>query len=459
MALKRTEAPAKRKPTGTAKRGTGSGEYKVKGKRATAHQRATIDGCLEQAQEDNASRRVMVATIMCITQESGAGELANVMTGNDDVGIFQQGRNWISVKGSKDPKASTHAFLITGPTSWKKRHGSVKKAPGNLSLAIHEVQGNRDPNAYAQWEDEASRTVDTWLDDGGSSEGGGSYTKQYNYTRGEKGGQEENSWDAMARLVGEIGAYRWAAGNTLFAASGDEIRAQAPSLTIYGDEGWLVKPPSWSWASNRVISEVTLDVLADRWGILPGGVVRLPREFGAMQGKWMVWNVSGTSLVSPETTVVLRRPTRRKTEPAPETGQREGSGEGGANGDLFEVCKAISDEGHSYPHPDVHHGPWRNIKKSTPLDCSESTSLALHRAGLFGNRPQAIVSGDFDKWGKEGPGDEWSVYYNGGHVFIQSEGDGRKWRFDTGGHPGVSGPRVVYNHRGDTGRFGVRHAG
>ena len=163
----------------------------------------------------------MIATIMCITQESGAGRLANVMTGDDDGGIFQQGRNWISEKGSKDPE---------GPTSWKLVHGSVKKAPGNLSLAIHEVQNNRDPNAYAKWEDEATETVDTWLDEGGSSEDGGSKPKSYTYTRGEKGGQRENSWDAMARLVQEVGAYRWAAGNVLYAASGDEIRAGKPSM-------------------------------------------------------------------------------------------------------------------------------------------------------------------------------------------------------------------------------------
>jgi len=453
MALKRTEAPAARSTTGDATRGTGSGEYKVKGKRATASQRRTIDGVLGQASKDKASRRVMIATIMCITQESGAGELANVMTGNDDVGIFQQGRNWVSVKDSKDPQASTHSFLITGPTSWKKVHRSVKKAPGNLSLAIHQVQGNRDPNAYAQWEDEATRTVDAFVDSGGSSED--SYTKQYAYTRGEKGGQTENSWDAMARLVADVGAYRWAAGNVLYAASGDEIRSQAPSLTITGDEGWLISRPSWSWASNRVISEVTLEVFADRWQIMPGGVVRLPREFGAMQGKWMVWNVSGPSLVSPESTVVLRRPTRRKREPAPETGTRDG---GGGGDDLYSVCAAISDEEHSYPHPDVHHGPWKNIKKTTPLDCSESTSLALHRAGFF-DHPQAWVSGQFaTSYGSKGKGDEWTVWANPSHArieFYNSNGS-FKARFDTSQHPGESGPRLVRTPRHDQGRFTPR---
>jgi hypothetical protein len=83
----------------------------------------------------------MIAAIMCDHAGVGAGEDMG-QTGNDDVGIYQQGRNWISVKGAKDPAKSTHAFLITGPTSWKKVHGGVKRAPGNLESAIQRVQGN-----------------------------------------------------------------------------------------------------------------------------------------------------------------------------------------------------------------------------------------------------------------------------------------------------------------------------
>jgi hypothetical protein len=454
MALARTAAPAKRKPTGTTERGTGSGEYKVKGRRATKKQRDTIDGCLRQAQEDRASRRVMIATVMCITQESGAGELANVMTGNDDVGIFQQGRNWISEEGSKDPEKSTHAFLITGPTSWKKRHGGVKKAPGNLSLAIHAVQGNKDPNAYAQWEDEATRTVDAFTEGGGGDSGGGSYTKQYTFTRGEKGGSPENSWDAMARLTDEVGAHRWAAANVLYAASGDELRQQAPSLTIHGDEGWLLKQPSWSWASNRAISEITLEALSDRWDVMPGGCVVLPRPYGAMQGKWLVWNVSGTSLTSPETTIVLRRPTRLKSEPAAEKGTRsEDGGEGG--GDLKDICKRISDVRHTYVWGGSHGPALSKLKDSSPFDCSSAVSYALYKAGLFGDRKVAIVSGEFARsYGKPGKGDDFTVMANATHVWIEFA-DGS--RFDTSQHSGKSGPMYTTVKRSDQARFTKRH--
>lgn len=453
--LNRPQTAAHRSTTPVV-RGTGAGDYKVKGKRATAKQRATIDGCLAQAAADNAGRRTMVAVVMTITQESNAGEDQG-KTGNDDLGIYQQGRNWIDEKGAKDPAKSTHAFLVTGPTSWKKVHGGLKKAPGNLSLAIHQVQGNRDPAAYAPWEKEAEKTVDTWLATGG--EGTVYYLKKYTFTRGEKGGQRENSWDAAGRLTSEVGAYRWAAANVFYAASGDELRAGAPSLTIRGTEGFLLKRPAWSWAGGRAISEVTLQVLADRWDILPGGVVLLDRRLGAaMAGRWLVWNVSGASLDSPEATVVLRRPTRLRREPANEVGERTiGSGSGS---DLQQACETISRERGSYVYGAGHGPALKTLKSSAHLDCSSAVSLALYRAGLFEGRTHAIVSGEFaSSYGKAGKGDEFTVWANGEHVWIEGyDATGKPaWRFDTSHHGGKSGAAYTVVPRTDQGRFTARH--
>jgi len=435
-------------------RGTGSSDYTVKGKRATAKQRDVIDGCLAQASEDNASRRVMIAVIMCITQESNAGELASVMTGNDDVGIFQQGRNWVTEKEAKDPAASTHAFLVTGPTSWKKVNGGVKSAPGNLDSAIRKVQISI--GGYAPWEKEATKTVDTWLDTGGRA--GTDYVKQYNFTRGDKGGQKENSWDAAARLVEEVGAYRWAAGNVFYAVSGDELRAGAPSLSIRGDEGWLVRQPAYSWANNREISEVTLDVLGDRWDVMPGACIVLTSLFGPMAGRWLVWNASGDRLDSPIIHVTLRRPTRLKDEPPSESAQHaETDSEGG---DLYDICKKISDNRHAYVYGGSHGPKLSSLQPSSPFDCSSSCSYALFKAGMF-DGSVAIVSGDFaSSWGKAGKGDDFTIWANSTHVWMEGYEDGKpKWRFDTSQHSGKSGPMLTTVARSDQGRFQPRHWG
>lgn len=451
MALQKTTAAAPRKTSSVER---GGSAYQVKGKRASAKQRSVIDGCLAQAQDDKASRRVMVAVVMAITQESVAGEEVG-KTGNDDTGILQQGRNWVSESDSKDPGAATHAFLITGPTSWKKVHGSVKKAPGNLSQAIHEVQRNADPNAYARWQSEAEKTVDAWLESGGS-EGGDTYIKRYSFTRGEKGQSRENSWDASARLVGEVGAYRWAAGNVFYCASGDELRAAKAAMTIRGDEAWLVKEPAWSWAAGRSITEITLMVLADRWDVMPGGCVVLDRRFRAYSGRWMVWNTSGESLDSPLVTVVLRRPTRLREEPASETGQHADDAGGG---DLRDEAKKISDNRSTYEYGKGHGPKLSKLQSSDHMDCSSSCSLALFRADLFGDRKVAIVSGEFaSSFGKAGKGDEFTVWANSTHVWIEGYEDGKfAWRFDTSQHTGKSGPMLTTVPRHDQGRFTARH--
>jgi hypothetical protein len=454
VALTRVQAPAKR-ITATVKRGTGADTYTVKGKRATARQRDTIDGVLEQAHSDNASRRVMIATVMAITQESVAGD-QQTTTGNDDSGIFQQGRNWVSAAGAKDPAASTHAFLVTGPTSWKKVHGGVKKAPGNLSEAVHEVQRNQDPNAYAPWEAEATKTVDTWLANGATTDGG-SYVQRYTFTRGERGGHRENSWDAAQRLVEEVGAFRWAAGNVFYAVSDEELIAGAPSLTVYGDEGWLLKAPAWSWAAGRAISEMTLEVLADHWDTMPGAVIVLHRRFGAMAGRWKVWNVGGDSLESPQVTVTLRRPTRLKSEPAPEVASRDtGTGTGGA---LEDICKRISDDRSTYLYGGGHGVKLANLKASDHMDCSSSCSLALFRARMF-DGSVAISSTEFAaSWGKPGKGRSFTVWANAEHVWIEGyDSDGSfAWRFDTSQHDSPSGPAYTKKLRTDQGRFTARH--
>lgn len=412
MAVRRRNAPARPRRRETTERGTGTGEYEVKGQRATALQRRVINGCLAQAEKDNASRRVMIATIMCITQESGAGAAMAVMTGDDDVGIFQQGRPWISVAGAKDPAKSTHAFLITGPTSWKKRHGGVKNAPGSLTLAIHKVQGNANPNDYAQWEGEATKTVDAWLG-GDHSDGGGSYTKRYTFSRGERRGEKEDSWEAADRLVKEVGGYRWAAGNVFHVVSGEELRRGAPSLTIQGDEGWIRNGPAWSWASRRSLSEVTLDVLADHWDVMPGGSIVLHQKLGAMSGRWLVFNISGPSLESPEAQIVLRRPTAFRPEPRSETVNTSNSGDGDAAGGSGVKVK------NTYPGSPV---PGQRYHTATHQTAGLAGYPAFDYMAPAGTPCVAPADGKIDRLSGSAPGGHcqsggacgYSIYMSGG---------------------------------------------
>jgi hypothetical protein len=84
----------------------------------------------------------------------------------------------------------------------------------------------------------------------------------------------------------------------------------------------------------------------------------------------------------------------------------------------------------------------------TAYDCSGSMSFAFASAGLL-DRP--MVSGEFAKWGKPGPGKWVTIYANGGHSFMVVAG----LRFDTSGRQ-RTGSRWQTASRSTAG-FTVRH--
>jgi alpha-tubulin suppressor-like RCC1 family protein len=75
---------------------------------------------------------------------------------------------------------------------------------------------------------------------------------------------------------------------------------------------------------------------------------------------------------------------------------------------------------------------------------------------MFGMGQYAIVSGEFNGWGKAGTGKYFTVYCNSTHVFIRLH-KSQWWRFDTSPHgDGGRGPKLRYLPR-FTGGFATRH--
>ncbi len=318
------------------RRGTGgapTAAYKVKGKAATSKQRDVIDGILTRARALGASRRVMIACLMAATQESSMG-LAQGQTGNDDVGIFQQGREWISADGARQPGPATEAFLVSGPTSWKKVHGSLKNARKPLWQMVYEVQNCRSDLAtqYGKWEAESAATVDAWRASGGegggdSADNGGTYV----FARGDQGSRE-TSWDATGRWAQDVGAHRWAQRNVFCWVSDNELRAGKASLTIDGSEDWMLSPlGGYEFSAARAVETCSFRLQADSWALLVGAAVDVV-DHGVLDGRWIVRDAPG-GIVSPEVAVTLSRPVSRAPEPPADTSAtRTTGGTGGAAG-------------------------------------------------------------------------------------------------------------------------------
>lgn len=444
--------------------GVGASAITVKGERATAEQRRVIDGVLGEAARLGAAQRVMVACVMAITQESAARSLGHGdAAGPDSRGPFQQRTAWGPASERMDPAGSARLFLTVdkgpGVRGWRPVHGGLSVAPGDLSAAIQAVQRSAYPRAYAQWEAEATRTVEAWRGSDGFGAAEGPAARRYEFTRGERGGERETSWDASGRLAEEVGWLRWAAGNVLHFVSEQELRRAAPSVRITGDEPWLLSLPEWEWGVARPIAELTLRVAADRWGVMPGGVVVMATG-GPEDGRWVVGGVSGARLDSPEVEVRLRRPRALQPEPAAEQGEAEGggTGDGSPQARLLEACRAMSGS-HPYLLGGGHGPALDSIQSGSPLDCSSATSKALRDAGMFPGST-AITSGVFaSSWGLPGKGRTFTVWANAGHVFVEFHDAPGGWRrFDTSPWgDGGSGARLRRTARGDTGRFTARH--
>lgn len=301
----------------------------------------------------------------------------------------------------------------------------------------------------------------------GSSSSAGSVTEiePYEFTRGDRNGQREDSWAAVGRLATEVNFRYWAELNTLFYVSDEELRNSEAMLRVDGGEGWLLAPPSWDWAPGRPVTEVSMKVLAERWGVQIGACVILDTG-GPCRGRFLVTATDGTA-VGPELTVTLQRPTAIRPEPPPTTRDVAISSAGdlvggqalaGGSSSLLAVCREISQQDRAYLYGGGHGKPLASIGAHESLDCSSAVSLALWKAGMFSGST-AIVSGQFaSSWGQAGKGREFTVYANSGHVWIEFENAGPYKRFDTSPYgSGTSGPHVRTTARGDQANFTARH--
>jgi hypothetical protein len=207
---------------------------------------------------------------------------------------------------------------------------------------------------------------------------------------------------------------------------------------IYRD-GAAVIDWNVNWDTRRIATEMTIDLICSPFEYRAGEVFKLygfgPATTGStakLPGRWLIAEVS-RSRYSLASSFTLRQPEAPAPEPAAETGER-GDAIAGDPTELVDICKKFTG---SYLYGGGHGPPLSSLDFGDRLDCSSSTSLALKKAGMFPGST-AITSGIFaSSWGEPGKGDDFTVYANAGHVFIQGDG----WRFDTGGPGGGSGPR------------------
>lgn len=389
----------------------------------------------------------------------------------DSEGILQARRGMHGAKAT-DIHWCVERFL-KGHPNWRGNHGGAgaielaKANPGRSAGWIaQEIQGSGFPDRYDKTKKAANEILRAWGGAGGSSEGsaskGGSYSKSYQYARQ----KNESAYTSIMRLAQEVAWRFFPVGMAVYYMSEEQLFNRRIRYTFRPDDN-AVLDLTFDVDWGKPVSECTLQVTLEgrdndfnRWGAPPGCVVEL-EGWDVPDGRWLVASVR-RDWFSPVLELSLRQPGKAGLEPASEkTTRGSGTTESGAtdpdaagkSGKLYQIVK----EGwtNSYLLGGGHGPPLKDMNRNDKLDCSSSTSLALFMAGMWDSQSTARVSGSFNTWGEPGQGERATVWYNGGHVFTHFEGD-LKGRFDTGGHPNVSGPRYVDSHRSTSG-FQARH--
>jgi len=301
----------------------------VKGSPATKRQRAVITGAIRAARELHASTNVQVATVCAVIQESDAGELAHVQTGNDDVGILQQGRNWIDANGAQQAGPAVRAFLVTGPTSWKRVHGTLARVPNGIEWAVTQVQRNHNWRSstsiaagardYSQWTDEARAWVRAagGQVDGGDLDGA-AWIRQHVYRR--KRG--ESTYTCVRRLLDEV---RW----RVFIREGVAVIASEPALArglpALALTSELLERDDFEQHRALRAGEASLQARVGRYDADPGETVEIDTVPQLDDVQWIIATSSVDLLADlPLVDVSSRVPQRPLAEPSSEVQRRAG---------------------------------------------------------------------------------------------------------------------------------------
>jgi hypothetical protein len=310
------------------------------------------------------------------------------------------------------------------------------------------VQGSAFPDGsnYKEYESEAREWVKKFhvITDPNDLNVTTTVDRAYYFTRGEVGGEKEDSWTAMNRLAQEVNWRVFVQGNTTIVFIEDnDLYKSAPKLVLSRTSP-RVTSVGFDWDQGKPVQEMTVSI--QRTDILPGTTIEMA-DAGPASTRWLVWNVR-RSRDSGFSEVTLRSPQTAKKEPAPDKDTTTITGDASeyksdAYATLVRAMRSINRNTPGYLYGGGHGAKLSDLPASTRFDCSSSTSWALKKAGLF--KPDvAWVSGDFARrFGRPGEGKLFTVWANDNHVFVELK-QGPYKRFDTGGSR-----RTIAVERGD----------
>jgi hypothetical protein len=350
----------------------------VKHQAATGMQIRNIERVLDVGMKMAVGEKLLIAAVITITQESQA---YNLKGGDaDSVGLFQQraSQGW---HGLTNIEKAAEEFYNAA----KKVLNIDKKQPWEIAADVQRPRFDL-RKAYDLWTSEAERTVGAY---GGESQPTDIIrAKRYYFSTRDDQGKKQNYWDALGRLMEEVGFSRFMANGKLYLIAEEDLLKGKPSMRFGRRDAGIINV-SYDFTITKVVMNATITARMDRWVASPGEVIELVK-CGRASGRWLIASVR-RSLFDKEGTIELKKAQPEYKEPAPEvitTSIDEFRGPGGLRLGTADVarCYRFAQAIHNKHYPYVYGGG--HARCGTPdggdgsdsgigYDCSGSTAAVL----------------------------------------------------------------------------------
>jgi hypothetical protein len=317
----------------------------VKNKKADRTQIANLQTVLDTGDSMGARRKVLIAAVAVVTQESNARASA---TNGVHVGLFQQDPNqgW---PATRNPEIDAAAFFNSAI-------GDDRKNP-NLAIEdlADDVQVSGHPELYKQWVDEATATVDLYLGNTDSTlppsalvptnapdptrgqfmrgrlETPSAAARKHRQgvvivptTQGNKQIIREDNWACLSRLASEIGYRCFCVSGTVYLIDDYRLFHQRVGMTLSSASDGIDSIDA-DFSQSLVNAKLTVACRVGRWQVPPGGVAAV-EDMGPASGRWLASTIE-RSLFTKAATVTLQKPLESIPESAaPEHGAGASSG-------------------------------------------------------------------------------------------------------------------------------------
>lgn len=370
----------------------------AKGARLNARQIDRLERVWRVAEKVNASALPRKAMIVAMIGESRIGE--EVGSRGTTFQTTQIPESQLEVQARHFLRGG-RSFLAGGAIGLARSNPSL--SPGEIASRV-EIS-DRGGSFYNTYADEAGEIMEALGGVSGSSSGGGGGGGRYEFTRGQAGGEREDTWAALGRLADEVQWRRFIVGRrTIYFVADDTLmRSRARYLIDPQTRGVVGKPGFDVEVGRRYVrrrgrlvpraSECTLRVRLDRWAAPPGTVLELADYGPILDGRWLISSIR-RGIFDAEAEITLTQPQKRLPEPAAQvspsgSSASSGSGaggsgeglttEGGAKGLVESIVRIAQNAGGSGVYVVSDFRPGDVVDSGAPSDHSGNNAARAAR--------------------------------------------------------------------------------